>query len=366
MSHLNLAWRDRDNANDIPGTYLEAASFARIWPLQNVLHDQFLVPSALKRGFILREETALKLIINGTHRVFECRADTPLDARELLDVDQDLAAGQDYYVYACYDDADPLNPGVNLTVSLNSTYPDGYDAQTSRKIGGFHTLCADMGTIAGHPLSGMAAGDILPTSLWCLTHRPTCNPEGMVYVAELDLWVDIYLQSGTGTFTRSANGATITDTRTWFDHVDDLAAVGKTLLTDTEFQICMEGSNQMSAIQGAADPVTTGGHVDSAGRRMVSKYGLEDGCGTLWQWLDHPSANGPYSGTDNPPYNGSVASGWMNRPGNKGSLAGMSYAALAGGGWSNSTLCGSRCRCTFYPGTLTHAYVAARGRARSL
>lgn len=105
----------------------------------------------------------------------------------------------------------------------------------------------------------MAAGDILPASLWCLTHRPTCNPEGMAYVSELDLWVDIYLQSGTGTFTRSANGATITDTRAWFDHVDDLAAVGKTLLTDTEFQICMEGSNQKTAIQGAADPVTTGG-----------------------------------------------------------------------------------------------------------
>ena len=87
----------------------------------------------------------------------------------------------------------------------------------------------------------------------------------MVYCAKLDLWVDIYLQSGTGASTASVPGATITDTRIWNDHVDDLAAVGKVLLDDSEFQIVAEGSNQKTNIAGSADPVTTGGHRDTAG-----------------------------------------------------------------------------------------------------
>ena len=350
--HMALAWKDKDAANDRPGTYLEAANFCRIFPLQNVQYRQFLMPSALKRGFILKAETALKVIMSGVHTVFECKADTALDARDLLDVDQDLAAGRDYYIYACYDNADPLDPGVRLVVSLNSTYPDGFDEQTSRKIGGFHTLCADVGTIPDHSLSGYTGGDILPASLWTLTHRPACSPEGMAYVSPLDFWADIYLQSGTGTFTKSVFGATITDTQSWMDHVEDLAAVGKTLLTDTEFQIAAAGSNERTAIQGAADPVTTGGHVDSAGRRMISHYGLEDCCGALWQWIDHPSANGD--------------SAWSALPGNKGDLYGASYALLAGGDWSAAAYCGSRCRAANDARAYAHADIGGRGRARSL
>ena len=37
-------------------------------------------------------------------------------------------------------------------------------------------------------------------------------------------------------------------------------------------------------IAGSNDPGTTGGHKDTAGRRMISNYGVEDCCGVLWQW----------------------------------------------------------------------------------
>ncbi len=57
-------------------------------------------------------------------------------------------------------------------LSENSTYPRDYTVTNSQKIGGFHTLCADVGTISGHPLSGYQAGDILPNSVLCLNHRP--------------------------------------------------------------------------------------------------------------------------------------------------------------------------------------------------
>jgi len=80
-------------------------------------------------------------------------------------------------------------------------------------------------------------------------------------------------------------GATVTASRNYMDHVDDMAAVGKEFLTDEEFQVAAAGSNEQTNITGGANPVTTGGHVDTASRRMVSRYGLEDCCGAFWQWL---------------------------------------------------------------------------------
>ena len=90
-----------------------------------------------------------------------------------------------------------------IVLSANSTVPLRYTADTSRKIGGFHTLCADVGTITEHTLRGYVAGDILPASVWDLKHRPVCSPEGMVYVDGLDIWIDIYLASYTGSYSNS-------------------------------------------------------------------------------------------------------------------------------------------------------------------
>ncbi|WP_428565099.1 MAG: hypothetical protein ACP59X_03485 [Solidesulfovibrio sp. DCME] len=117
-----------------------------------------------------------------------------------------LRAGKDFYLYAIESAS-----GASILVSPRSTYPTGYTEATSRKIGGFHCLCTDVGVISGHPLSGYVAGDILPASVWDLKHRPVCAPEGMVYVAGINRWVDIYLASVSGGKLVSVNGGAIAD-----------------------------------------------------------------------------------------------------------------------------------------------------------
>ncbi len=250
-----------------------------------------------------------------------------VDAVDDLDTGT-LAAGTDYYVYACTD-------GLTLIfkVSANSTVPTGFDAAHSRKIGGFHTLCVAVGTISGHDLSTYAQKDILPASVWCLKHRAkNLVNVGMVYDSKIQKWVDIYLASGTGAATTSVNNGTISDTRDWNRFVDDGLAVGKRLATDTEFQSFATGSNEETNITGSADPGTTTGHSDTAGRRMISNIGCEDCCGAMYQWLQDQSY---YPGTP----------GWVDLPGSKGSLyTGGDVKLVAGGDWHDAAYCGSRCR----------------------
>lgn len=322
-------------------------------------HEQFIIPAPEgRRGFVIRGGTYIKILQpDGSggyhHLMFGSEEDIVVSsAEQRLDIAGVFQPGRDYYIYLCLETAVVESPATSkLVVSLNSTYPQGYDQDTSRKIGGFHTLCAGVGTIAGHPLSGFNSGDILPASFWCLTHRPTCQPEGMVYIKELDFWSDIYLQSGSGLNTRSYYGGTTTDNQPYSQHIEDLFKVGKNSLSDEEFQCAAEGSNQKTNIQGSADPVTTGGHVDTAGRRMISNYGLEDCAGALWQWLSGWS----YGSNQTAAY---VADG------NKGSVY-QTNALVAGGSWGIGTSCGSRCRSAGDSRLSVYARCGCRGRARS-
>jgi len=221
-----------------------------------------------------------------------------IDTATGVDLDTDLdtgskAAGKDYFVYAVTNGS-----SLSFKISLESTYPSGYDATNSRKLGGFHTLCADVGTISGHTLTGYVNKDILPQSIWDLKHRAGCgNNAGMAYDPKSGLWIDIYLTSGTGANTASISGGTISDNRDWNSFVDDGGAVGKQLLDDGEFQLAAEGSNMQTNIAGSTDPVTTGGHSDTAGRRMISNIGLEDCCGAMYQWLRDQSYRWDSDGT---------------------------------------------------------------------
>jgi hypothetical protein len=266
-----------------------------------------------------------------------------------------LAPGTNYYVYACQQ----TGYYAKIIASLNTTYPNGYNASNSRKIGGFHTLCADVGTISGHPLSGYVAGAILPASVWSLNHRPRCSPEGMVWSEQAKLWVDIYLMSGTGANSASVYGAVITDSRNWMDFVDDLAAVSKRLLEDDEFQIIAAGSNEETNIAGSADPNTTGGHVDTASRRMISNIGCEDTCGAMWQWLRTPGAR----------LDDGTAGIWIDLAGAKGSFYTFgtngcgNTQLLAGGYWNDGANCGSRGRNANYFRWFAASTFGARGCA---
>ncbi|WP_375652175.1 alanine-zipper protein, partial [Bartonella sp. LB28NMGDW] len=187
--------------------------------------------------------------------------------RGRMTFDEDFEAGKDYYIYLILkDQADE----IALKLSQNPTAPDGYTEDNYEKIGGFHTLCADVGEIEGHLLSGYQAGDVLPNSVWCLNHRPRSSPEGMVYNPWHNIWVDIYLQSGTGVNAKSAYGVPITSNRSYADHAFDFWSVNKRFLTSDEFSPCMYGSNQATSIVGnqAPSPKTSGGHVDTNNRRM--------------------------------------------------------------------------------------------------
>lgn len=244
-------------------------------------------------------------------------------------------AGKNFYVYACEQSTEE----PKFVLSANSTVPAGYTASTSRKVGGFHCLSVAVGTISGHTLTGYVAGDILPQSVWDLKHKPRNNrPEGMVYDPKSNLWIDIYLVSGTGINTASVNGGTICDNRNWMDFVDDLGAVGKRMLTDIEFQLASSGCNEGTNIAGGADPGTTTGHTDTAGRRMISNIGCEDMAGVMWQWIDEQSYQ----------YAGTSSFAWVNQTGNKGQLYLQGGTAdvklVAGGSWVDGAHCGSRGR----------------------
>nr|MBC8360952.1 hypothetical protein [Candidatus Desulfatibia profunda] len=303
------------------------------------------------------EDTAVN--VDGT--IFIVAADTALELNTNATWDTGTAlndaarAGHDYYVYAC-DNSGTLV----LLVSADGTNPTGYTTSTSRKIGGFHCLCVAVGTIGGHTLTDFAQGDVLPASVWDIKHRPVSSPEGMVFSEEADIWVDIYLASGTGGSTASVNGGTISDTRDWNDFVDDFGAVKKQLLDDAEFQLIAAGSNEETNITGNSDPVTTGGHSDSAGRRMISNIGCEDCAGAMYQWLRDQSAK----------YDDAVAADWYNLPGSKGSLYRPvdtnDVKLLAGGSWVAAALCGSRCRYANRYRWLTSTHFGGRGRSRKL
>ncbi|MCD8364698.1 MAG: hypothetical protein LUC83_02565, partial [Clostridiales bacterium] len=280
-------------------------------------------------------------------------------------------AGKDIYIYACVPESGTV---PNFVLSQNSTVPDGYDADTSRKIGGFHCLCLAVGTISGHTLSGYATADILPCSVWDLKHRPVSDPEGMVYDEGTGRWYDIYLASWDGSQLVSEYGAATADgasSEIFHGHKfrEKMGLVGKRLLWRHEFMVVAKGSNEGTAISGAADPVTTGGHVDSAGRRMISNIGLEDCCGALWQWVNDEYENlitGTSASAATPAY-WHTSNGYAYFSGynwstlldttheysvsnynstvddeEMGDTYGLPRQARVGAGWSDSSHCGSR------------------------
>lgn len=312
--------------------------------------------------------------------------------------------GRDFYGYLVPDFE--TESGVKIVVSCNATYPNDiselYTAANTRKIFSFHTLCVNAGSnlqgkiaetpscglVAGdtvlvkqypdddedgfydfynvpvisvktgaqydvvtvqHPLAGFLSGQILPESVFCIGFRPESEPAGMVYDIDTDIAADIYLQSGKGRNTASEYGATITDTRAQQNHQDDMRHVKKRLLFDYEFSSIAAGSNEGTAIKGASDPVTTGGHLDTAERRMISFIGCEDCCGALWQWLEDVSANG--------------SSDWSTYDGQAdfGGTYGASFALLAGAYWSHSSHCGSRARIGSHARSTVNACIGGRG-----
>ena len=323
----------------------------------------FLKAGSTHTQLQIKPNTVIQFTLGGVDYWFKTLETISFDAVAKLDEGTALSAATDYSVYIT-----PIDDGFDFVVSKNSTYPKGFTADTAYKIGGFHTLCVAVTSANApaipsntflssttHPAIGYNAGEIIPNSIWCLTHRPTSNPSGMVYVNLLDKWVDIYLQSGTLKATASVYGASTTDSRQPILHQLDMVCVGKKMPTDHDFFVFAEGSNQKTAIKGAADAVTTGGHVDTNSKRMISAYFVEDCCGFLWQWLDEVS-----------PHGGSGWNGYGSNAEDRGASYGMPYVLLAGGTWNNSSSCGSWSRSCNATRSHVRADDGCRGVSRSL
>lgn len=294
----------------------------------------------------------LKININGN-----CYISTINKSLQLSTVDTPTnLAGKDVYIYAC----EPTSGTEPIFVlSLNSTVPTGYTANNSRKIGGFHCLCKDVGVIEGHTLSGYVTGDILPATRWDLLHRPKGEPEGFAYEELTDCWIAIYLPSWDGTKLVSVYNGVIADgasTKKWHGEAfyEQFAKQGMRLVWRHEFQMGAKGSNEQTNIQGSSDPNTTGGHVDTAGRRMISNIGLEDCCGVLWQFSMNLGFAGGSSWT-NSVYNSSVDDR------SYGQTYGTLYRLLLGAYWIFGGYSGSRSALCNDSSAHVHVAYSARG-----
>ena len=350
-------------------------------------------PRWLRFDFSASNKQTLKILANTHIRVENTTVhfdtDTSFDLSTTINATSGYS-GSDWYVF--------LDTEGNVTCSLSKTEPAG-----KRRIGQFHTLCADAGTnvtgivpteltttggnflikryneeedndfytfynkpitaittgdvynvgTVAHPLSGFVENDILHESVWCLTFHPSCaSYDGMVYDRDCDIAVDIYLQSGKGKATKSAFGAPLTEARRQWNHQEDMRAVGKRFLKDYEFTSIASGSNEKTNIKGNSTPNTTGGHVDTNGRRMISFIGCEECCGYKGQWLDEFCGEKVDSASD-----------WRDNDGQGsfGQQLGVTKCLIAGGGWSYSSRCGSRFRTAWERSDMLQS--AARGSA---
>jgi hypothetical protein len=256
--------------------------------------------------------------------------DTPVDTSA-------LAAGQDYAV--CIGDG-------GKPVAIAAGREAGRDGVT---FAGFHFA-------SGGNATARAGGDeqpaINPCSCWDASFRPACaDPRGMTLVEMVGgkrFWADIYLLGrdhlANGT---SRCGAVIADGRDLpskldgdgrFAKLDYETAVaicahhGKQLLGAEEFFAAAYGVTERAARD--KDPGITG-DVANGAARFISKWGLFDATGSMWQW-----------GTDGDPDN--------PRP------------SIFGGSWWGDGGAGSRCAVLGYWAGYSDAYLSARGRSDHL
>lgn len=335
---------------------ISADNLHRMAPDLNTQARPFITGSGPKE-LTMAGQTDIKLINLGTHRVFEVGAVAQVLVWDALLLDEGaILPGTDYYLYLC----DNSDGTATIKASLNATFPLNFTADSSRKIGGFHTLCVDVGVIAGHLLDGYVAGDILPQSVWCLNHRPRrAAPEGMVYAPGAGIWVDIYMASVSGTELGSVYNEIIADGTSaeafhWYKMGDWMARIGKRFPTGPEFGSFSAGSNQGTNVTGSADPVTTGGWVDTAGVRMISNIGCEDCCGVAWQFGAATEANGAAAYADAFDLNDTGVGGQSYMPPN---------VARFGGYYGGGVVCGSRANSWDVGALYLGAGVSGRGVA---
>lgn len=217
-----------------------------------------------------------------------------------------LSAGDDIYLYAVQND----DGKARVVASKNTTYPNGFTADNSRKIGGFHFGRVRAVSASGAPVNGSGsvygAGweghvspGILPNSVWDLFNRPKCDPTGMARVG--NFWVDIYLTSAAEAVTLSnsklASGKaqskfgqtplTGTEGLHWYTFGALAQRSRKRMLSYEEWCMAAEGSPEGldgSNANAWTRTTNTGRASTGAVEQAVSAHGVADCVGNVWEW----------------------------------------------------------------------------------
>jgi hypothetical protein len=133
------------------------------------------------------------------------RGEMDFDPLQNLDAGDSYEVGTDYFIYLCLQGAEVL-----IVVSKNATFPNGFNANNSRKIGGFHYGAIRKVTPEGDlwvPIdsNGVKFGSsgtkwqdnvtlgIIPNSVWDLQNRPRILFGGLAKIGSL--WLSIYQAS---------------------------------------------------------------------------------------------------------------------------------------------------------------------------
>lgn len=308
-----------------------------------------------------------------------------------LDIGAAFAVGSDYYVYICDSRQDAQDE--QYIISLNSTYPSGWNASNSRKIGGFHYgRCRKIndnmqpvnssGAIFGTGWESAVSNGIVPRSVWTLGHRPKCSPEGMVYLGG-GTWVDIYLNSDDGAqgLKSEYNCAPMTGTEgmNWYTFTERLMKSGKRMPDYSEFCAYAFGSPQ--GLDGAntnawTATTNTGRGTTGSVVNAVSAVGCVDAVGRVWEWLNDLITRAEHA--TNAEYHPTAAWGWDKKSplrdnatkydvGNIYQYYAYSLAALfAGGHWLDGVRAGARAvDCYDYP-WYVGTHVGVRGACDSM
>ena len=308
-----------------------------------------------------------------------------------LDVGAAFSVGCDYYVYICDSRQDAQDE--QYIISLNSTYPSGWNASNSRKIGGFHYgRCRKIndnlqpvnssGAVFGTGWESAVSNGIVPRSVWTLGHRPKCSPEGMVYLGG-GTWVDIYLNSDDGAqgLKSEYNCAPMTGTEgmNWYTFTERLMKSGKRMPDYSEFCAYAFGSPQ--GLDGAntnawTATTNTGRGTTGSVVNAVSAVGCVDAVGRVWEWLNDLITRAEHA--TNADYHPTAAWGWDKKSplrdnatkydvGNIYQYYAYSLAALlAGGNWPDGVRAGARAvHCSGYPWDV-HTIIGVRGACDSM
>jgi hypothetical protein len=312
------------------------------------------------------------------------RGQIELDPLQFLDEGDSYTVGTDYFIYLCKPSGggDPM-----LVVSRNGTFPNGFNSNNSRKIGGFHYgtirkvvpegdlwIPVDSNGVefggSGTKWQDNVTLGIIPNSVWDLKNRPRILFGGLVKAG--GLWLSIYQASMKApiTFMGETNGlhvktgalqskygqvpVTGTEGCNAYNFNELARFSGMRLPTYDEWLLGAFGSpegtdtgdnygwtktaNTARTRTGCMVNPSSGQYDTTAGIKpyAVSAFNLADCSGNVYEWLG-----------DTGPRVDTTTFGWYNVLGaGMGDVNGPGQynpmKPIAGGGWSDGVRCGPR------------------------